>query len=357
MLDIFKAKQEALLGVDIGSSSIRVLELAKTTTGYKVVSYASGPMPENAVEGNSIKNVEKLGVALRELVDRSRTKTKSVAIAVPDSSVITKVVQLEEDLSDSEREELVILEADKYIPYPIDEVSIDYEIVGPSSKGDSLQDVLVVASRAENINLRIDLVKESGLDLKIVDVESYAVERACQLFSDELPDGGEDKTIAIFDIGEVYTQLTVLHNMKTIFSREEEFGGKQLTEELTRRYGLSEEDARAAKRKGKLPDDYESEILEPFKEMVGIQMKRALQFFFSTSTHSKMDQILLAGGSSQLPGLTDMVSSLLEVPTMLVNPIGKMSISKGIDVKQLGVDTPSLMIACGLALRYLEAKS
>lgn len=357
MLDIFKPKQESLLGVDIGSSSLRVLELKQTASGYMVQSYASEPLPDNTVEGNNIKDVDRLGLALKKLVDKSLSKTKQVAVAVPDSSVITKVVQLEEDLSETEKEELVILEADKYIPYPIDEVSIDYEIIGPSAKGGNLQDVLVVASRAENINVRIDLIKESGLELRIVDVESYAVERACQLLMESLPNQGKGQTIAIFDIGEVYTQLTVLYDMKTIFSREEEFGGKQLTDELTRRYGLGRDEARLAKKQGKLPEDYEMDVLAPFMETVGIQMKRAIQFFYSTSTQTKIDQILLAGGSSQLPGLCDMVSSLLEVPVMIANPIGKMSIARGVDVKALGSDTPSLMIACGLALRSFEGTS
>lgn len=357
MLDIFKPKHDSLLGVDIGSSSMRVLELKQTAAGFMVQAYASEPLPDNTVEGNTIKDINRLALALKKLVDKSLSKTRSVAVAVPDSSVITKVVQLEEDLSETEREELVVLEADKYIPYPIDEVSIDYEIIGPSAKGGNLQDVLVVASRAENINVRIDLIKESGLDLKIVDVESYAVERACQLLKDSLPQQGQGQTIAIFDIGEVYTQLTVLHDMKTIFSREEEFGGKQLTDELTRRYGLGRNEARLAKKQGKLPEDYETDVLAPFMETVGIQMKRAIQFFYSTSSQTKVDQILLAGGSSLLPGLCDMVSSLLEVPTSIANPIAKMSIARGIDVKALGADTPSLMIACGLALRYFESES
>lgn len=354
MRDIFKSKQDSLLGIDIGSSRVRVIELSKTSVGYMVMAYASEPLIENAVEGKNIKDIEKSAQTVREAVEKSRSKTKNVAVAVPDSSVITKVIQLEEDLSDSEREELVILEADKYIPYPIDEVSIDYQIIGPSAKGGTLQDVLVVASRAENVNVRMDLVKESGLELQVVDVESYAVERACQLIVDEIVDKGENKTIAVFDIGDAFTELTVLHDMKTIFSREEEFGGKQLTDEIMRRYGLSQQEAKLAKRQGKLPDDYAQEVLEPYKEMIGIQMKRALQFFFSTNALTKVDQILLAGGTSQLTGLCKMVEALLEVPVLLVNPISKMSISKRVDVKSLSGDTATLMIACGLALRQFE---
>jgi type IV pilus assembly protein PilM len=264
------------------------------------------------------------------------------------------VIQLEEGLSDDEAEELVILEADKYIPYPIDEVNIDFQYIGPSSRGGELFDVLVVASRTENVNTRADLVRESGLDVSVVDVGSYAIERTCQLFKNNLVHEGKDTTFAVFDIGEIYTQLTVLHHMKTIFSREEVFGGKQLTDELVKRYDLSPEDARKAKSTGDLPDDYVEEVLEPFKDMVGLQIRRALQFFFSTNDITKVDQILLAGGSSLLPGLSEKVEEVLSIPTKLVDPTAGMSVAKGIDIQTISKDSSALMLACGLALRKFE---
>lgn len=354
MFSLWGNSQSSLLGVDIGSSSVRVLELSKKGDAYCVQAYAKGAIPESAVDGKNLKAPDVISKVLKDLIKQARIKTKNAAIFVPDSSVITKIIQLEEELSDDEAEELVILEADKYIPYPIDEVNIDFQYMGPSARGGELQDVLVVASRTENVNTRADLVRESGLDVSVVDVGSYAMERTCQLFKNELLEQGQDITFAVFDIGEIYTQLTVLNNMKTIFSREEVFGGKQLTDELVKRYDLSPEDAKKAKNNGELPEDYVEEILEPFKDMVSLQIRRALQFFFSTSYISKVDQILLAGGSSLLPGLSEKVAEVLTIPTKLVDPVANMSVAKGLDLQNISKDSSALMLACGLALRKFE---
>ncbi len=354
MLTLWNAKQSSMLGVDIGSSAVRVLELGKKGESYTVVSYASEPIPNGVVNSKSIKEPEVIIEKLSQAIKKAKIKNKKAIIAVPDSSVITKIIQIESGLSDDESEELIHLEADKYIPYPIDEVSIDYEFLGDSAGGATLQDILVVASRTENVNARVDLMRDSGLDVQIVDVESYAIERTCQLFKSQLPDQGENSTIAVFDIGEIYTQLTVLHSMKTIFSREDTFGGKQLTEEIVKRYDISVTEAKKAKKTGALPDDYVNDVLEPFKELISLQLRRALQFFYSTSQHTSIDQIFLAGGSSLLPGLSEKVSSVLDVPTKLVDPIENMAIGKGIDLQLISHDSSALMIACGLAMRKFE---
>lgn len=355
MFSILGAKKKSLLGIDIGSSSVRVLELNYQGNSYVVEAYGKAPLPENVSDTKNLKDQSHIAEAITTAIKNAGTKTKQVAISVPDSSVITKVIQLEEGLSEDEMEELVVLEADKYIPYPIDEVSLDYQVLGKTSKNSTSLDVLVIASRAENVNTRVALLKECGLEAKVIDVESYAIERSASLFIDNIPNQGKDKTIAFFDIGEMYTQLTVLHNMQTVFSREELFGGKQLTEELMSKYNLSLADAREAKCKGTLPQDYLTAILEPFKEMISLQVRRALQFFFSTSQHSSIDMILLAGGTSLLPGLPDTIESLIEVPTMLVDPMSNMTFSKTVaEPSVLRRDSATLLIACGLALRKFE---
>ena len=354
MLTLWNAKQSSMLGVDIGSSSVRVLEIGKKAGSYTVLSYAREVLPQGSIIGKSIKDPEVVAEKISQAIKLARIKTKKVAIAVPDASVISKIIQIERDLSDDESEELVLLEADKYIPYPIDEVSIDYEFLSDSYQSSTLQDVLVVASRTENVNARVELLRESGLETQVVDVESYAIERACQLFKEQLPENGENYTVAVFDIGEIYTQLTVLHSMKTIFSREETFGGKQLTDDLVKRYNITVGEATKAKKTGALPDDYVNDVLEPFKELISLQLKRSLQFFYSTSQHSSVDQIFLSGGSSLLPGLAEKVSSVLDIPTVLVDPIANMAISKGIDLQLISHDSSALMIACGLAMRKFE---
>lgn len=352
MRALWGTKQSSLLGLDLGSSMVRVMELSKYGEQYRVERYAQEAIPDNAVDGKSIKDPGLVIDAIKKVL--KRVKCKKVAVAVPDSSVISKVIQLEEGLSDDEAEELVLLEADKYIPFPIDEVSIDYEFLGPSGRGGNLQDVLVVASRTENVNTKVNLLTECGLDVQVVDVESYAIERACSLIKSDLIDGGENKTIAIFDIGELYTQLIVLHDLKVIFSREEVFGGQQLTNDIMKYYDIPLEEAKQAKSSGSLPDDYEEEVLEPFREMVSIQIRRALQFFYSTSQYSEVDQILLTGGTSLINKLEEKIEEVIGTPTARISPLSKLDLSRHVDREDIEQSASTLMIVCGLAMRKFE---
>jgi type IV pilus assembly protein PilM len=213
---------------------------------------------------------------------------------------------------------------------------------------------LLAASRSENVYSRVDAVELGGLTVKIVDVEAYAMERAFQLLENQLPDQGEGKIIAIVDIGATMTSLSVLEDFKTIYTREQVFGGAQLTEEIQRRYGLSYEEAGMAKKQGGLPDDYEPEVLEPFKEAVIQQVSRSLQFFYSSSQYSEVDHIVLAGGCSVIDGLEDMLEERLGVSASIANPFADMSIANRVNAQALSVDAPSLMICCGLALRSFD---
>jgi type IV pilus assembly protein PilM len=354
ILSLFESKQPSMIGIDIGSSSIRLLELDKDNSGYTIKAYYRENIPDNVLDGKSIKEPEALVELVKQALKKGKIKTKKAVVAVPDSTVISKIIQLEEGLTDDEAEELVLLEADKYIPYPIEEVSIDYQFIGPSARGGSLQDVLVVASRSENVSSRVQLLKQCGLDVSIVDVESYAIERCCQLFKNSLIKEGEGTNIAIFDIGEMISHLTVLSDMRTAFSRDEVFGGQQLTSEMVSHYGMSVEEAREAKKQSNLPSDFQEVVLEPFLELVSMQIRRSLQFFFSTSQHHEVDQILLAGGTSLLPGMVEKVEETIEVPTTLVSPLDGMKFAKSVDEAALKQDASGIMLACGLAMRKFK---
>ncbi len=354
VLKLFKSKHRSILGIDISSSAIKILEISGSGDQLCVEGYGHQLLPENALDGNIIKNVDAVAASIKKLVSTSRLNCKQVALAVPDSAVISKIVQINDGLNDSEMEELVVIEADKYIPYPIDEINIDFEILGHSAKNSAMLDVLIVASRAENVNSRVEAVTRAGLEAKIVDVESYAVERAAQQLAQELPAGGQDKIVAIIDIGANYTHLFVLHGMRLIFSREEKFGGMQLIESIAEHYDMSIEQASALKEENKLPTGYEAEVLEPFKDMVLLQIKRTLQFFYSTSQHGFVDHILLAGGLARQSGLIHLIQEQLGVATTVANPLLHMSFGKMVNLEHINNDAPSLMAACGLALRHIE---
>lgn len=353
-MQLFKSKQVPLLGLDISSTAVKLLELSRSGNRYKVESYAVDPLPLNSVVEKNITDVDAVGEAIRRAVKRSGTRTKNAAVAVAGSAVITKVISMPSSLSDDEMASQIELEADQYIPYPLEEVNLDFEVLGASERDTDRVDVLLAASRSENVDVRVAALELAGLKAKVVDIEAYAMENAFSLLAPQLPDRGVDKTIAIVDVGATMTTLNVLHSNKTIYTREQVFGGKQLTEEIQRRYGLSYEEAGMAKRQGGLPDNYVPEVLEPFKEAMAQQVSRSLQFFFSSSQYNNVDHIVLAGGSASIPGVDELIEEKIGTTTSIANPFANMSLASRIKAQTLSNDAPALMIACGLALRSFD---
>jgi len=357
-MGLFSRKKPPLLGLDISSTAVKMLELSQHSgrggMRYRVESYAVEPLPANAVVEKNIGDVEAVAQAIAGVIKRSGTRTRHAAVAVSGSAVITKVISMPASLSDAEMESQIELEADQYIPYPLEEVNIDFEVQGPSEKNPEQVDVLLAASRSENVDDRVAALDLAGLTCDVVDVEAYAMEGACTQLSDLWPNGGEDQVVAIADIGATTTTLNVLYNNKIIYTREQNFGGRQLTEEIQRRYGLSMDEAGMAKRQGGLPDNYVPEVLDPFKEAMAQQVNRSIQFFYSASSYTTVDLVVLAGGSASVPGVDDLIQERLGVDTVVANPFANMSVGSRVKPQALSNDAPALMIACGLALRGFD---
>jgi type IV pilus assembly protein PilM len=354
LAQIFKRKQPPLIGLDISSTAVKLLELSRSGTRYRVETYAVEPLPPNSVVEKNITDVEAVGEAIRRAHKRSGSRTRHTAVAVAGSSVITKIISMPAGLSDNDLETQIEFEADQYIPYPLDEVNLDFEILGPSEKNPETVDVLLAACRSENVDMRTAAIETGGLETDIMDVESFASENAFALLADQLPDQGVDRTIAVIDVGATMTTLNVMHDLKSIYTRDTVFGGKQLTEEIMRRYGLSYEEAGMAKRQGGLPENYVTDVLEPFKEAMAQQASRSLQFFYSSSPHNKVDHVVLAGGSASIPGVDELIQERLGVETGIANPFASMSLSARVKPQSLSNDAPSLLVACGLALRSFD---
>ncbi len=354
MLGLFgKKKSTPVLGLDISSTTVKLLELSHTGDRYRVESYAVSSLPADAVVEKNVNDVEGVANAIRNVVNQSKTKVRAVAAAVAGSSVITKVIDMPAGLSEDDLETQLTLEADQYIPYPLEEVAIDFEVQGPMPDNETRVEVLLAACRRETIDSRVEAIETAELNAKIMDVEAYAMERAFGLVRNQL-DIDDENTVAVVDIGAQMTTLSVLTNGQTIYTREQLFGGKQLTDEIMRRYGLPVEEAGLAKKQGGLPDDYEPEVLEPFKDAVVQQVARSLQFFFSSSQYNDVDYIVLAGGVSSMEGLDTMVQDKLGTPAMVANPFADMAISNKVNAVALSSDAPALMIACGLAMRSFD---
>jgi type IV pilus assembly protein PilM len=357
LLGFLKKGPASMLGLDISSTSVKLLELSRSGSEYRVESYGVEPLPENAVVEKNISDVEGVGEAIGRLVERCKTKVKMAAVAVAGSAVITKTIEMAADLTDDELENEIQVQADQYIPYPLDEVSLDFEVQGPSPRSEEQVEVLLAACRRENVEMRDAALELGGLKAKVVDIEAHCMQRAFGLMRDQFVEEGDDEDdqiIAIIDIGATMTTLSVLTGSGAPYTREQLFGGKQLTEEIQRRYSLSVEEAGLAKKQGGLPDDYESEVLLPFKEAVVQQVTRSLQFFYSSSAYDDVDHIILAGGTSSIDGLADMVAAKLGTPCSIANPFKNMSLSSKVNEEYLANDAPALMIACGLALRSFD---
>jgi type IV pilus assembly protein PilM len=339
--------------MDISSSSVKLLEISQSGGQYRVESYGVASLPPNSVVEKNIAEIEGVAEAVRNVHLQSKTKLKAAAVAVAGSAVITKLIEMPSGLNDDNMETQITLEADQYIPYPLDEVAIDFEVQGESEKNPDRVDVLLAACRRENVDLRVDALEMAELAGKIVDVEAYAIERAFELIVPQL-DCDEDSAIAILDIGSTMTTLSVLVDGQTVYTREQLFGGRQLTEEIQRRYGLSIDEAGLAKKQGGLPDDYEPEVLDPFKDAVVQQVTRSLQFFFSSSHYNDVDHIVLAGGVASMTGLAELIQERLGTPTTVANPFANMAVGSKVDAMNLSNDAPSLMIACGLAMRSFD---
>ncbi|MDN6855593.1 pilus assembly protein PilM [Pseudomonas sp. CAN2814] len=354
MLGLFNKKANTLLGIDISSTSVKLLELSRSGGRYKVEAYAVEPLPPNAVVEKNIAELEGVGQALSRVVAKARTPVKTAAVAVAGSAVITKTIEMDGGLSDDELENQLKIEADQYIPYPLEEVAIDFEVQGASARNAERVDVLLAACRKENVEVREAALALAGLTAKVVDVEAYALERAFSLLGQQLGGNADELTVAVVDIGATMTTLSVLHHGRTIYTREQLFGGRQLTEEIQRRYGLSVEEAGLAKKQGGLPDDYDSEVLQPFKDAVVQQVSRSLQFFFAAGQFNDVDYILLAGGTASIPDLDRLIQQKIGTPTLVANPFADMVLSGKVNAGALASDAPALMIACGLAMRSFD---
>lgn len=352
-MGLITKSQSPLVGVDISSTAVKLLQLTRVGDRYRVEHYAVEPLPPNAVVEKNIVEVEAVGEAIRRAVNRSGTKVKYAAAAVAGSAVITKIIPMPVDLEDEDMESQVELEAVNYIPYPIEEVNLDYEVLGPMPGNNEMVQVLLAASRSENVEMRASALELGGLTARVMDVEAFAIENAYALLASTL-NIPRDGIVALVDVGATMTTLNILRNGRSLYSREQVFGGKQLTDEVMRRYGLSYEEAGLAKRQGGLPESYEIEVLEPFKEALVQQISRLLQFFYAGSEFNRVDQIVLAGGCASIPGVAEMVEEQLGVQTVVANPLAQMTLGPRVQAHALAQDAPALMIACGLALRSFD---
>ena len=354
-LDLFKTKAPSLIGVDISSSSIKLVELADAGKGaFRLERYSIEPLAKDVVADGNIANLDQVSDALKRGWKRLGSRHRNVAMALPAAMVITKKIIVPSGQKEEELELMVEAEANQYIPFALDEVNLDFQILGPAPNNPDEVEVLIAASRKEKVEDRVAIAEAAGLKPRVMDVESYATQEAFKLIAPSLPANGRDQNIALLDIGAHVTHFYVLRNNQFLFSRDQAFGGNQLTHDIQRAFNLSPDEAESAKKNQGLPENYDADVLQPFMETLALEVTRALQFFFTSTSYSQVDQVILAGGCALLPGLDELVAKRAGVATLIANPFASMRASERIRPRQLALDAPMLLVACGLALRSFE---
>ncbi len=355
-LDFLQTSTPPMIGVDISASSIKILELSEAPKkgGYVVERYAIEALPSDAVSDGNINNLDAVSEALRRAWKRMGTRIRNVSLALPAAAVISKKIMLPAGLREDDLEYQVESEANQYIPFALEEVNLDFQVIGPSPTNPEEVEVLLAASRKANVEDRVAAAQSAGLKAVVVDVEPYAAEAAFEQIRSQLPGGATDQCVAVVDIGANVMNVNVLRNGQSVYMRDQQIGGAQLTQQIQSAFGLSTEEAETAKRNGGLPENYESDVLSPFRENVAMEVARALQFFFTSTQYNEVSYVVLAGGCAALAGLDEAVATRSQVSTLVANPFELMTLSSRIKPRQLQTDAPALMIACGLAMRRFD---
>ena len=352
----FKPRPAPLIGVDISSSAVKLVEMSIGGKGrYRLERYAIEPLPKGAVVDGNIANLEEVGEVVRRGWKKLGTRVKAVAIALPSAAVITRKIAVPAGLRERELETQVESEANQYIPFALDEVNLDFQIIGPVADNPGEVEVLIAASRKEKVEDRVAVAEAAGLKALILDIDSFAAQHAFELIEPQLAKEGADQAFALVDVGASVMTVNVIRNRQSVYFREQPFGGDQLTQEIQRAFSLSPEEAEEAKKNGGLPENYERDVLNPFMETLALEITRALQLFFTSTQVSEVDCVILAGGCSTLPGVEEVVANRADVPVLIANPFESIEKSDRIKSHRLALDAPALMVACGLAMRRLEA--
>jgi type IV pilus assembly protein PilM len=336
-----------MAGLDISTSGVRLVELADAGKGVlRLERYAAEPLPRGAIVDGNIENIEQVSDAVRRVWKKSGTKARHVALGMPPAAVITKKIILPAGLSEDQLEVQVESEASQYIPFALDEVSLDFDVIGPAANSADDMEVMLAAARREKVEDRVAIAEAAGLTPAVMDIESYAARAVLDRLA-----GAGDRIVALFQIGANATHVSVLQGGETIYEREQPFGGYQLTQDIVRSYGLSFEEAEARKKSGDLPENYQADLLTPFLENAALEVTRAIQFFYTSTPYTRIDQLYLAGGCALIPGLAELIGERTRIASAVIAPFDGMELGPQVREQQLKSEGPAYLVACGLAMR------
>jgi len=351
LTSLWKKKTSIMVGIDIGSHSAKAVLLSQSAEGYKLEDMAIEAMPRGAIVDREIQDIEAVGSVIAKIRKKISTSVKEAAAAVSGQTVITKIIYMDGSLTEDELASQIEIEADSLIPYPLDEVSLDFETIDVNESDPSKVNVLLSAARTESIEARVAVLDAGDFTAKVIDVESYALSRIHDLIISSLPEDAPNKLVATVDIGAMMTLFSAAQEGKNIYSRDQLFGSEQYTRSIVSYYNKTFEEAESAKVNNDLPPNYTFEVLAPFHTVLVQQIRRAIQMFLTTSGKEKVDYLVISGGSALVEGVEQLLSDELGIYTIVANPFANMEIAETIDKDELAKMAPQFMVATGLALR------
>jgi type IV pilus assembly protein PilM len=348
---LWEQKPLKLVGIDIGSHAVKAVLLGQGDDGYILEDFALEIMPRGAVIDREIQDIEAVALVISKIRKKIANSIKECAAAVSGQTVITKTIFMDVNLTEEELANQIEIEADSLIPFPLDEVSLDFETLSVNESDPSKVNVLLSAARTESIQARVAALDSGGFQAKVIDVESYAVGRVYDLCLPLLPDDAVNKVVALVDIGATMTLFSVSDAGEHIYSRDQLFGGEQYTRSIVSYYNKTFEEAEQAKISNELPSNYTFEVLAPFHTILVQQIRRAIQMFLTSSGKDKIDYLIISGGSGLVEGIANLLKEELGIYTVVANPFHNMLVSDKVDQEQLAKISPQLSVATGLALR------
>lgn len=351
------ARGKNLVGLDIGSSAIKVVQIKESKRGLQLQNFGMAPLPPEAIVDGALMNSGAIVDTILDLYARTKIKNKDVAIGIAGHSVIIKKISLP-SMTPEELEESIQWEAEQYIPFDINDVNIDVEILSPASGAGGQMDVLLVAAKKEVVNDYTAVVTEAGLNPAVVDVDSFAVQNQFERNYD-IP---RDESVVLINVGASITSINILSKGISSFTRDITMGGAQFTEEIQKQLNVSYEEAEALKLGGELgresdslvPQEVERVIVGVAENLAG-EVQRSLDFYAATSAETSLSRIFLSGGTSKIPALGRILGQRTGLIVEVMNPFARIEFDeKAFHPEYMREVAPMAAVAVGLGLRRTD---
>lgn len=347
------ARKKETVGIDIGSSSVKLVQLKEQKGTYHLLNVGILPLPPEAIVDNTLMDSSSIVEIIKSLLKSLNVKANEAACSISGNAVIIRKIVLPA-MTSEELEDQIQWEAEQYIPFDINDVNIDFQILGQDERDPAKMNVLLVASKKDIVNDYVTVFNETGLRLAVIDVDSFAVQNAFEMNYDVFP----EEVIALVNIGANIMNLNIVKAGASLFTRDVQLGGSVYTDEIQKQFGVSSEEAEGIKISGGGPDQGRlQDIMSRLNESLALEMRRSLDFYNSTASEGKIGKVYLSGGAAKTAMLVEAVSQRLGVPVEIMNPFQKIKYSeKDFDLEYLREVAPLMTVAMGLATRRLGDK-